>query len=37
MSNDIVLFEAKDGSFAMPVQVKGLYMQNLHKPLVKKC
>ncbi len=22
MSNDIVLFEAKDGSFAMPVQVK---------------
>ena len=36
MSNDIVLFEAKDGSLAMPVQVKGLYMQNLHKPLVKK-
>ena len=30
MSNDIVLFAAKDGSLAMPVQVKGLYVQNLH-------
>jgi hypothetical protein len=30
MNNDIVLFAAKDGSLAMPVQVKGLYVQNLH-------